>query len=113
MTIKPTPYSSEDLADEAAWLTDREKASKKAERFMRKAAAAVLLQNRIGDTFDAMVTGASEKGTYVRLFDPPAEGKVLQNEKGLRVGMKIRVRLLRTDPFNGFIDFERVAGKIP
>nr|WP_320160349.1 RNB domain-containing ribonuclease [uncultured Methanoregula sp.] len=110
---KPTPYSSEDLADEAAWLTDREKASKKAERFMRKAAAAVLLQNRIGDTFDAMVTGASEKGTYVRLFDPPAEGKVLQNEKGLRVGMKIRVRLLRTDPFNGFIDFERVAGKIP
>lgn len=108
----PSPYSPGDLADESAWLTDREKSSKKAERFMRKAAAAVLLQNRIGDMFDAMVTGATEKGTYVRLLDPPAEGKVIQNERGLRVGMKIRVRLLRTDPPHGFIDFERVAGTV-
>lgn len=107
-----SPYSPEDLADESAWLTDREKASKKAERFMRKAAAAVLLQDRLGDTFDAMVTGASEKGMYVRLLDPPAEGKVIQNERGLRVGMKIRVRLLRTDPYHGFIDFGRVAGTV-
>jgi exoribonuclease II len=106
------PYSSEDLAGESSWLTEREKASKKAERFMRKAAAAVLLQDRIGETFEALVTGASDKGTYVRLLNPPAEGKVLRNEHGLRVGMKIRVRLQKTDPYNGFIDFERVAGKV-
>nr|WP_319376485.1 RNB domain-containing ribonuclease [uncultured Methanoregula sp.] len=109
---KESPYSPEDLADESAWLTDREKASKKAERFMRKAAAAVLLQNRIGDLFDALVTGATEKGVYVRLLDPPAEGKVVQNSQGLRVGMKIRVRLQKTDPVHGFIDFERVGGNV-
>ena len=76
---------------------------------MRKAAAAVLLRERIGETFAAFVTGASEKGTYVRLIDPPAEGKVVLGEEGLRVGQKIRVRLLATDPYKGFIDFARTG----
>ena len=72
---------------------------------MRKAAAEVLLQDRIGETFDALVTGASEKGTYAWLITPPVEGRIIQGEHGLTVGRKIRVRLLATDPYNGFIDF--------
>jgi exoribonuclease-2 len=107
----PSPYTSDELVDEAIWLSDREKGSKKVERFMRKAAAAVLLQDRIGDEFEAMVTGASEKGTYVRLINPPAEGRVVRGERGMWVGQKVNVRLLKTDPYNGFIDFERAGGK--
>jgi exoribonuclease-2 len=86
-------------------MSDREKAAQKAERFMRKVAAAVLLKGRIGESFDALVTGAAEKGTYVRLISPPAEGRVMEREKGLKVGQKVTVRLLRTDPYNGFVDF--------
>jgi exoribonuclease R len=104
-----SPYIIEELVDLSAWLTDREKSSKKVQRFMRKAAAAVLLHNQIGKSFEALVTGASEKGTYVRLITPPAEGRVMRGERGLSVGQKIRVRLLKTDPFNGYIDFERVG----
>jgi VacB/RNase II family 3'-5' exoribonuclease len=101
----PSPYSLEELVNHSTWLSGREKGSKKVERFMRKAAAAVLLQDRIGELFDALVTGASEKGTYARLITPPAEGRIIQGEHGLRVGQKVRVRLLKTDPYNGFIDF--------
>ena len=106
---KPHPYSSEDLASRASWLTDREKASKKVKRFMRKAVAALLLEDSIGKTFDALVTGATDKGTYVRLLVPPAEGRVLKGEQGLQVGQKVRVRLLKTDPARGFIDFACVS----
>jgi VacB/RNase II family 3'-5' exoribonuclease len=106
----PSPYNLDELVDHAIWLSDREKRSKKVERFMRKAAAAVLLQNRIGDVFEALVTGASEKGTYVRLINPPAEGRVERGERGMWVGQKVNVRLLKTDPYNGFIDFERAGG---
>lgn len=101
----PSPYSVKELEDLCLWLTDQEKQSKKTERFMRKAAAAVLLRDRIGKAFVGLVTGASEKGTYVRLIDPPVEGKVTEGEHGLRVGQKIRVRLLSTDPFRGYVDF--------
>jgi VacB/RNase II family 3'-5' exoribonuclease len=101
-----SPYTLEELIEKSTWLSGREKGSKKVERFMRKAAAAVLLQDRIGKFFEAIVTGASEKGTYVRLITPPAEGRVMRGEHGLRVGQKVRVRLLKTDPYNGFIDFE-------
>ncbi|MDD1676673.1 MAG: RNB domain-containing ribonuclease [Methanomicrobiales archaeon] len=100
------PYTLEELEDLAAWLTDRDKASTKVERFMRKAAAGMLLRERIGDTFDAFVTGVTIHGTFVRLISPPAEGKVVRGEKGMDVGDKVRVRLLRTDPANGHIDFE-------
>lgn len=106
-----SPYTPDSLDDYAKWLSDREKGSKKVERFMRKAAAAVLLDERIGDVFEAFVTGASEKGTYVRLIEPPAEGRVIQGERGMRVGQRVQVRLLKTDPYNGFIDFERAGGR--
>lgn len=109
----PCPYTIKELNESAIWLTDREKSSKKVERFMRKAAAALLLRDRIGELFDAFVTGASEKGTYVRLIAPPAEGRVIAGERGLFVGQKIRVRLVKTDPYNGFIDFERVGAGNP
>jgi exoribonuclease-2 len=105
----PGPYSAADLEDRAAWLTDREKASKKVKRFMRKSVAAMLLEDSIGKTFDALVTGAADKGTYVRLLTPPAEGRVVKGEHNLRVGQKVRVRLLKTDPYNGFIDFECIG----
>jgi ribonuclease R len=103
------PYTQKRLENLSAWLTDREKASQKVERFVRKAAAAVLLRDRIGEPFDALVTGASEKGTYVRLITPPAEGRVVRGEYGLSVGQKVKVRLIATDPYCGFIDFERVG----
>jgi len=103
------PYTPSELDALASWLTDREKASKKVKRFMVKAVAAVILKNRIGETFQAMVTGATEHGTYVRLISPPAEGRIIRNEAGLKVGQKIRVRLLSTDPYKGFIDFERIG----
>lgn len=100
-----TPYTPRDLQALAEHMTDREKASKKVERFMQKAAAAVLLQNRIGETFDAIVTGASEKGTYARILSPPVEGRVVQGERGLYVGEHVSVRLLFVDAYKGFIDF--------
>jgi exoribonuclease-2 len=103
---KPVPYTKEDLEAEALWCSDREKASKKVERFMRKAAAAVMLRNRVGDTFEAIVTGASEKGIYVRLLTPPAEGRVMRHGNGFVVGMNVRVRLIHLDMMRGFIDFE-------
>jgi exoribonuclease-2 len=106
---KPGPYSSEDLSDRATWLTDRERASKKVKRFMRKSVAALLLADSIGKTFDALVTGATDKGTYVRLLVPPAEGRVMKGDHGLHVGQKVRVRLIKTDPYNGFIDFECIG----
>lgn len=102
---QPVPYSVKELEDLCLWLTGQEKQSKKAERFMRKAAAAVLLSDQVGKTFTGLVTGASIKGTYVRLTTPPAEGRVTEHEQGLRVGQKVRVRLLSTDPYRGYIDF--------
>jgi len=81
------------------------------ERFMRKVAAAILLVKRIGVTFPAIVTGASEKGTYVRILIPPVEGRVIRGEKGMIVGQKVVVRLISMDPYQGFIDFEGIKGK--
>lgn len=100
------PYSSNELVELATWLTGREKGSKKVERFMQKAAAAVLLQSKVGEIFEGLITGASEKGTYVRIVSPPVEGRVLRGSKGLYVGQKVRVRLIHTDPYNGYIDFD-------
>jgi exoribonuclease-2 len=102
------PYSPEELGTVAQHCMDRENAAHKVERYMRKAAAAVLLSSHIGEEFDAVVTGASPKGVYVRLLKPPAEGRVVKNEKGLDVGDEVRVRLLDTDWAQAFIDFERV-----
>ncbi|MDD1661255.1 MAG: RNB domain-containing ribonuclease [Methanomicrobiales archaeon] len=105
----PAPYGAAELEGLCAWLSDREHEANRVERFMRKASAAVLLSDRIGETFEGIVTGVIEHGIFARLFDPPAEGKVVRRERGLRVGQIVRLKLLRTDPYNGFIDFERVG----
>lgn len=102
------PYTDEELVEHAAHCTDRENAARKVERTMRKVAAAALLAPRIGDEFDGIVTGASEKGTFARLLYPPAEGRIVRGERGLDVGDKVRVKLLDTEPSKGFIDFARL-----
>jgi len=101
----PSPYSDDELGAIAQHCTEREDAVRKVERTMRKVIAASMLLERIGETFDAIVTGASPKGTYVRLRRPPAEGRVIVGERGLDVGDRVKVRLLATDVQRGFIDF--------
>lgn len=102
-----TPYDEAELEALAAHCTERASAANKVERRMRKAAAAVLLADRVGDVFDAIVTGVTDKGTFARLLDPPAEGRVMSGEGGMDVGDRVRLRLLDTDPRRGFIDFGR------
>ena len=101
------PYAGDELKSIAQRCTEREDAARKVQRKMRKVAAALLLRNQIGQQFDAIVTGESEKGTYARIIKPPVDGRVVRGEQGLRVGEKTRVRLLSTDPERGFIDFAR------
>jgi exoribonuclease-2 len=105
---QPAPYSAEELAALAARCTERDKAAKKVERRMRKYAAVALMRRRIGQVFEAIVTGASPKGTYVRLLAPPVEGRVVRGEAGMDVGDRERVRLVGVDEDRGFIDFARV-----
>ena len=102
------PYGDEELRTLAAHCTLQEDNAAKVERRVRKSAAAMLLESRIGQQFEAMVTGASEKGTWVRITQPLAEGRLVQGFEGLDVGDKVRVRLTRTDVQRGFIDFVRV-----
>ena len=101
----PVPYSNDELTRIAQHCTEREDAARKVERQVRKVAAAVSMASRVGDTFDAIVTGASPKGTYVRLLTPPVEGRVMAGEQGLDVGDRVRVTLRSTDPTRGFVDF--------
>ena len=103
----PSPYSDDELSTLAARCTLKENDARKVERFMRKVGAAMLLTERIGDEFDAIVTGANPKGTFVRLLAPPAEGRVVRGDQGLDVGDKLRVKLVATEPKKGFIDFVR------
>jgi exoribonuclease-2 len=101
------PYAREELEVIAAHCNEMESASRRVERRMRKVAAAVMLGERVGQTFDAIVTGVKPKGTFARLLRPPADGMVVRRARGLRVGDRIRVKLLSTDPERGFIDFAR------
>lgn len=101
------PYGDEELKTLAAHCTDAEDASKKVERQVRKSAAALLLQSRIGETFDAIVTGAASKGTWVRILHPPIEGRLITGHEGVDVGHRLRVKLAYTDAEHGFIDFKR------
>jgi exoribonuclease-2 len=105
---QPTPYGNDDLEALAKHCTEEEDAAKKVERQVGKSAAALLLESRIGERFDAIVTGASAKGTWVRLLDLPVEGRLVQGSEGIDVGNKIRVQLMHTDVERGFIDFKRV-----
>jgi VacB/RNase II family 3'-5' exoribonuclease len=108
LTKSPPVYSSEDLAALAQHCTRQEDAANKVERQVQKAAAALWLSDRIGETFNGVVTGASAKGTWARIFKPPVEGKIERGYQGLDVGDKVRVRLIGTNPDRGFIDFEKV-----
>lgn len=102
------PYSLAELTPLAEHCTRQEDAANKVERRVRKSAAALWLADRVGQEFDAVVTGASEKGTWVRLFRPPVEGKLERGFEGLDVGDRLRVRLVKTDAERGFVDFVRV-----
>src|SRR5205085_7566450 len=102
------PYPEGEREALAKHCSEAEDAANKVERQVRKSAAAVLLSPRIGEKFDAIVTGASEKGTWVRVFHPPVEGKVVQGAHGLDIGHRVQVKLVSVDVENGFIDFARV-----
>lgn len=108
MATHPVPYDQNELAALAKHCTEVEDAVKKVERRVEKSAAALLLESRIGERFDAIVTGAAPKGTWVRLLHLPTEGKLVQGVQGLAVGRRLRVQLLHTDVEEGFIDFKRV-----
>lgn len=109
MEGKPAPYNKEDLDLLAAHCTEAEDAATKVERQVEKSAAALLLESRIGGQFDSIVTGASEKGTWVRLLNIPVEGKLVDGFEGLDVGERVRVQLIDTNVERGFIDFKKVG----
>lgn len=102
---QPPPYTNDELAAIASHCTEMEDAEQKVERQMRKVIAAGFLRNKVGQTFDAIVTGAGDKGTYVRLLHPPAEGRVVEHERGMDVGDRVNVRLVGVNQDRGFIDF--------
>ena len=107
------PYSLAELSPLAEHCTRQEDAANKVERRVRKAAAALWISNQVGREFDAVVTGASSKGTWVRLAAPPIEGKLERGFEGLDVGDRVRVRLDSTNPEKGFIDFSRATSGPP
>ncbi len=101
------PYDRNALESLATHCTQQEDAAKKVERQVGKSAAAMLLESRVGQCFDALVTGAAAKGTWVRVFDPPVEGRLVHGYQGVNVGRRLRVELTHTDVQQGFIDFTR------
>ena len=103
------PYRNDELESLAKQCTEGEDAAKKVERQVTKSAAAMLLESRIGEQFDAIVTGASNKGTWVRLLDPPIEGRLESGFEGVDVGQRLRVELVSTNVERGYIDFTRVV----
>ncbi len=103
------PYTADELAELARHCTESEDAANKVERQVRKSAAALLLESRIGERFDAIVTGAGAKGTWVRIFRPPVEGKLMHGKEGLDIGDRLRVKLIGVDIEAGHIDFVRTG----
>ena len=102
------PYTTDELEMLAKHCTENEDAAKKVERQVGKSAAAIVLESRIHQQFDAIVTGASAKGTWVRLLHPPIEGRLVSGFEGADVGHRIRVQLLHTDVERGYIDFKKI-----
>jgi VacB/RNase II family 3'-5' exoribonuclease len=105
---QPVPYTKGELDVLAAHCTTAEDAANKVERQVEKSAAALLLESRIGEQFDAIVTGASDKGAWVRLLSLPVEGKLVQGFNGIDVGDQMRVQLIETNVELGYIDFKKV-----
>jgi exoribonuclease-2 len=105
---KPVPYQLEQLQQIASHCTLKEDDVKKVERQVEKSANAILMESRIGEEFDAIVSGASPKGTWIRLFNPHVEGKLVKGFRGLKVGQKLKARLIQINVEEGFIDFELV-----
>jgi exoribonuclease-2 len=103
---RPVPYANDELTALALHCTEQEDAAKKVERQVVKSAAAMLLSSRIGDKFDATVTGANDRGTFVRLEHPPVEGKLVEGGVGRKVGERLRVQLVHTDVDRGYIDLQ-------
>jgi exoribonuclease-2 len=106
---KGVPYDIDELQELAEHCTAEEDAAKKVERQVEKSAAALLLQSKIKDQFEAIVTGASAKGIWVRLLHPPIEGRLVESYDGIDVGKRIRVQLIYTDVERGYIDFKRIS----
>lgn len=104
----PMSYSRNELTELARHCTEKENDANKVERLVTKSAAAMLLSSRIGNRFDAICTGAADKGTWVRIFQPPIEGRLLYGFEGVDVGQRLKVQLVRTDVEKGYIDFKRI-----
>jgi VacB/RNase II family 3'-5' exoribonuclease len=104
---RASPYGLDELERVAAHCTQQEDAANKVERQVRKSAAALVVETRVGDRFDAIVTGASSKGTWVRVSAPPVEGKLVRGDHALDVGDRVRVQLTGVNVDRGFIDFAR------
>jgi exoribonuclease-2 len=104
----PIPYGDDELELLAKHCTEAENAAQKVERQVGKSAAAILLESRVGEVFDAIITGASNKGTWVRLLHPPVEGRLVGSFEGEDVGHRLRVQLVRTDVERGYIDFKKL-----
>jgi VacB/RNase II family 3'-5' exoribonuclease len=102
------PYSREELSELAHHCTQKENDANKVERLVTKSAAAMLLSSRIGERFDAICTGAADKGTWVRIFQPPVEGRLLNGIDGVDVGQRLKVQLIHTDVQKGYIDFKKI-----
>jgi len=108
----PLPYNQVELVELAKHCTEKEDDANKVERLVAKSAAAMLLSSRIGNQFDAICTGAADKGVWVRIFHPPVEGRLLHGYEGVDVGNRLKVRLVHVDVDMGFIDFEMVHAKL-
>jgi exoribonuclease-2 len=105
---KPGPYSDNELMAIAANCTAKGDAARKVERDMSKRLAAIAMSHRIGETFDAIVTGVTPKGTFVRVMQPRIDGLLAEGGEGLQVGDKLKAKLVRTDAQRGFIDFVKI-----
>ena len=104
---EPAPYPDEELAAIAQHLNERDSAARKVERSMQKRVAAVALSGHVGQQFQGVITGANDKGTFIRVFQPPIEGKIVRGADGLDVGDTTTVTLVSTDPVHAYIDFAR------
>jgi exoribonuclease-2 len=105
----PLPYSRGGLAELVLHCTEKENDANEVERLVTKSAAAMLLSSRIGDHFDAICTGAADKGTWVRIFEPPVEGRLVYGYENVDVGHRLKVQLVRTDVERGYIDLKKIS----